>query len=67
MSNICGECIELCQSIIDQEKKRRAARRQAASNIPSPRSIKERLDQYVIGQAAPRRSSRSPSTTTTSA
>src|SRR6266478_1183464 len=47
---ICGECIELCQSIIDQEKKRRGGPKQTASNIPAPRSIKERLDQYVIGQ-----------------
>jgi ATP-dependent Clp protease ATP-binding subunit ClpX len=47
---ICGECIELCQSIIDQEKKRRGGPKQSASNIPAPRSIKEKLDQYVIGQ-----------------
>ena len=47
---ICGECIELCQSIIDQEKKRRGGPKQSSSNTPSPRSIKERLDQYVIGQ-----------------
>jgi len=48
---ICGECIELCQSIVDQEKKRRGPNSKAsASNIPSPRSIKEKLDQYVIGQ-----------------
>src|SRR5262249_42540189 len=47
---ICGECIELCQSIIDQEKKRRGGPKTAASNIPSPRSIKEKLDGYVIGQ-----------------
>src|ERR1700748_852695 len=47
---ICGECIELCQSIIDQEKKRRGGPKQAASTTPAPRSIKERLDQYVIGQ-----------------
>ncbi|HYH67368.1 MAG TPA: ATP-dependent Clp protease ATP-binding subunit ClpX, partial [Urbifossiella sp.] len=47
---ICGECIELCQSIIDQEKKRRGNPKQTASNIPTPRTIKERLDQYVIGQ-----------------
>ncbi len=47
---ICGECIELCQSIIDQEKKRRGGPKPSTSNIPSPRSIKERLDQYVIGQ-----------------
>jgi ATP-dependent Clp protease ATP-binding subunit ClpX len=47
---ICGECIELCQSIIDQEKKRRGSPKTAANNIPSPRSIKEKLDSYVIGQ-----------------
>ncbi len=53
---ICGECIELCQSIIDQEKKRRGGPKQATSNIPSPRSIKERLDQYVIGQQRAKKS-----------
>src|SRR5438309_2428224 len=47
---ICGECIELCQSIIDQEKRRRGAGRTPFSHIPSPRAIKEKLDQYVIGQ-----------------
>jgi ATP-dependent Clp protease ATP-binding subunit ClpX len=47
---ICGECIELCQSIIDQEKRRRGASKGLVTNIPSPRSIKEKLDQYVIGQ-----------------
>src|ERR687886_2623532 len=47
---ICGECIELCQSIIDQEKRRRGVSKSVVTNIPSPRSIKEKLDQYVIGQ-----------------
>jgi len=47
---ICGECIELCQSIIDQEKRRRGGMRTSFSHIPSPRSIKDKLDQYVIGQ-----------------
>ncbi|MEI7685015.1 MAG: ATP-dependent Clp protease ATP-binding subunit ClpX [Planctomycetota bacterium] len=47
---ICGECVELCQSIIDQEKRRRGVTRSTTSNIPSPRTIKEKLDQYVIGQ-----------------
>src|SRR5690242_7667069 len=47
---ICGECIELCQSIIDQEKRRRGVGKGLAGNIPAPRSIKEKLDQYVIGQ-----------------
>ena len=47
---ICGECIELCQSIIDQEKKRRGSPRGAVTHISSPRSIKDKLDNYVIGQ-----------------
>jgi len=47
---ICGECVELCQSIIDQERKRRGINRSAVTNIPSPRSIKEKVDNYVIGQ-----------------
>jgi ATP-dependent Clp protease ATP-binding subunit ClpX len=47
---ICGECIELCQSIIDQEKRRRGVSKTLFTHIPSPRSIKDKLDQYVIGQ-----------------
>jgi ATP-dependent Clp protease ATP-binding subunit ClpX len=47
---ICGECVELCQSIIDQERKRRGISQKSVANIPSPRSIKEKVDQYVIGQ-----------------
>ncbi len=47
---ICGECVELCQSIIDQERKRRGINKNSITNIPSPRSIKEKVDQYVIGQ-----------------
>src|SRR5436190_1715578 len=47
---ICGECVELCQSIIDQERKRRGIGRATVTNIPSPRSLKDKLDQYVIGQ-----------------
>src|SRR5215204_3390605 len=47
---ICGECVELCQSIIDQEKRRRGATKTLSTAIPTPRSIKEKLDGYVIGQ-----------------
>lgn len=48
---ICGECVELCQSIIDQEKRRRGATKSLVTHIPSPRTIKDKLDQYVIGQS----------------
>jgi ATP-dependent Clp protease ATP-binding subunit ClpX len=47
---ICGECIELCQSILDQEKRRRGTSKQLFTAIPSPREIVTHLDQYVIGQ-----------------
>jgi ATP-dependent Clp protease ATP-binding subunit ClpX len=47
---ICGECIELCQSILDQERKRRGNTKQLFTRIPSPREIVTQLDEYVIGQ-----------------
>jgi ATP-dependent Clp protease ATP-binding subunit ClpX len=47
---ICGECIELCQSILDQEKRRRGAGKQLFHRIPTPREISGHLDEYVIGQ-----------------
>ena len=47
---ICGECIELCSSIIDQEKRRRNTGKSASKEIPPPRTIKEKLDAYVVGQ-----------------
>jgi ATP-dependent Clp protease ATP-binding subunit ClpX len=47
---ICGECIELCQSILDQERRRRGNTKQLFTRIPSPREIVSQLDEYVIGQ-----------------
>jgi len=47
---ICANCIDLCQTIIRQERRREWGRAQGAAEIPSPRSIGESLDQYVIGQ-----------------
>ncbi len=47
---ICGECIELCQSILDQERKRRGTSKQLFTRIPTPREIMAQLDEYVIGQ-----------------
>lgn len=49
---ICGECIELCQSILDQEQKRRGPSKSLFTDIPAPRKIVEHLDQYVIGQTS---------------
>ena len=36
---ICGECIELCQSILDQERRRRGTSKQLFTKIPTPREI----------------------------
>ena len=47
---ICGECIDLCQSILEQERRRRGTSKPLFSKIPTPREIVAQLDQYVIGQ-----------------
>jgi ATP-dependent Clp protease ATP-binding subunit ClpX len=47
---MCGECIELCQSILDQEQRRRGPSKQLFNKILTPREIVERMDEYVIGQ-----------------
>ncbi|MFO0867569.1 MAG: ATP-dependent Clp protease ATP-binding subunit ClpX [Pirellulales bacterium] len=52
---ICGECIELCQSILDQEQRRRGNTKQLFTRIPSPREIVTQLDQHVVGQTATKR------------
>jgi ATP-dependent Clp protease ATP-binding subunit ClpX len=47
---ICGECIELCQSILDQERRRRGSPAKLFSRVPTPREIVDYLNTYVIGQ-----------------
>ena len=49
---ICGECIELCQSILEQEQRRRTPGKQLFNRILTPREVVERMDEYVIGQPA---------------
>ena len=49
---ICGECIELCQSILEQEQRRRTSGKQLFNRILTPREVVERMDEYVIGQPA---------------
>lgn len=52
---ICGECIDLCQSILEQERRRRGTGKHPFQKIPSPREIVSRLDEYVIGQEQAKR------------
>ena len=52
---ICGECIDLCQSILDQEQRRRGTTKPLFNRIPTPREIVSQLDQYVVGQGQTKR------------
>src|SRR5205809_4335093 len=47
---ICANCVDLAHNIIRQEKRKLSSAAPAFTSIPSPRQIKEFLDQYVIGQ-----------------
>src|SRR5437867_924142 len=47
---ICANCVDLAHNIIRQEKRKLSTSQPLFTNIPSPRQIKEFLDQYVIGQ-----------------
>jgi ATP-dependent Clp protease ATP-binding subunit ClpX len=49
---ICSNCVDLCQNIFKQERRRVAASKHSLDETPAPRTIKEFLDQYVIGQDA---------------
>jgi ATP-dependent Clp protease ATP-binding subunit ClpX len=51
---ICDECIDLCTDIILEEAQE-AARDAVRNDLPTPREIKEFLDDYVIGQDTPKR------------
>ena len=53
---ICANCVELCQNIFKQERRRVRSDRPIFSSIPTPRQVKEFLDQYVIGQEHAKRS-----------
>src|SRR6478735_6891069 len=47
---ICDECINLCQEIIEEEMLETPRAKSSPAPLPSPRKIKEALDQYVISQ-----------------
>ncbi len=53
---ICKSCVELCHNIIRQEMKKASSARAVVGEIPTPRQIKDFLDQYVIGQDAAKKS-----------
>jgi ATP-dependent Clp protease ATP-binding subunit ClpX len=46
---ICDECVELCNDIIREEIQQSQGAK-AGSDLPTPREIRDILNQYVIGQ-----------------
>ncbi len=47
---ICSNCVDLCQNIFKQERRRVSADAPLFTEVPTPSEIKAFLDQYVIGQ-----------------
>src|SRR5437868_9659079 len=53
---ICANCVDLAHNIIRQEKRKLSSTGVPSfTSIPSPRQIKEFLDQYVVGQVHPKK------------
>ncbi len=53
---ICSNCVDLCQNIFRQERRRVSSVSAQLSEIPTPREIVEFMNQYVIGQRNAKRS-----------
>ena len=51
-ARICDQCVQLCMSVLEEELGKPDANLtlEAPDKLPTPREIKEILDQYVIGQ-----------------
>ncbi|HPY97026.1 MAG TPA: ATP-dependent Clp protease ATP-binding subunit ClpX [Candidatus Cloacimonadota bacterium] len=48
--NICDDCVTMCYSIIEADKREKESMLDGLAKLPTPREIKEYLDQYVIEQ-----------------
>ena len=53
-ARICDQCVQLCMSVLEEELGNQNSSRfeedMALDKLPTPKEIKEVLDQYVIGQ-----------------
>ncbi|PID49511.1 MAG: ATP-dependent Clp protease ATP-binding subunit ClpX [Proteobacteria bacterium] len=47
---ICDECVDLCNDIIQEEMTSSPGDVDEKSSLPTPREIRQSLDEYVIGQ-----------------
>jgi ATP-dependent Clp protease ATP-binding subunit ClpX len=48
---ICNECVELCHAILSEDERKRTSHPELClDDIPTPKEVKARLDEYVIGQ-----------------
>jgi len=52
---VCAHCVDLCQNIFRQERRRVSPVTTALRDIPAPRQIKDFLEQYVVGQEQAKR------------
>lgn len=50
---VCDECVDLCNDIIREELQEQSET--TDSNLPKPKEIKSKLDEYVIGQERAKR------------
>jgi len=53
---VCSSCVDLCQNIFRQERRRLSSASHALAEVPSPRQIRDFLEQYIIGQDIAKRS-----------
>lgn len=47
---ICDSCVELCSDILNEEAYDEDEDELSLSNLPTPKELKEHLDEYIIGQ-----------------
>jgi ATP-dependent Clp protease ATP-binding subunit ClpX len=52
---ICASCVDLCESIIQQERRRSGTQQAHIAKVPPPREIHEFLNQYLVGQERAKR------------